>query len=42
MFSNFSKVLIVHISFTVVIKNGGTGKGIGDIRKDWYILFIIF
>ena len=31
--SNFSKVLIAHISFTAVINNGGIGKGIGGIRK---------
>ena len=30
---NFSKVLIVQISFTAVINNGGIGKGIGGIRK---------
>ena len=29
MLSNFSKVLMVHISFTVVINN----RGIGGIRK---------
>ena len=34
MLSNFSKVLMAHISFTVVINNGGIGKGIGGIRKD--------
>ena len=33
MLSNFSKVLIAHISFTAVINNGGIGKGIGGIRK---------
>ena len=33
MLSNSSKVLIVHISFTAVINNGGIGKGIGGIRK---------
>ena len=33
MLSNFSKVLIAQISFTVVINNGGIGKGIGGIRK---------
>ena len=37
MLSNSSKVLIVHISFTAVINNGGIGKGIGKgiggIRK---------
>ena len=33
MLSNFSKVLMVHISFTAVINNGGIGKGIGGIRK---------
>ena len=31
--SNFSKVLIVQISFTAVINNGGIGKGISGIRK---------
>ena len=31
MLSNFSKVLIVHISFTAVINNGDIGKGIGGI-----------
>ena len=31
--SNFSKVLIVQISFTAVINNVGIGKGIGGIRK---------
>ena len=34
MLSNFSKVLMVHISFTAVINNGGIGKGIDGIRKD--------
>ena len=33
MLSNSSKVLIVHISFTAVINNGGIGKGITGIRK---------
>ena len=33
MLSNFSKVLIVHISFTAVISNGDIGKGIGGIRN---------
>ena len=33
MLSNFSKVLMAHISFTAVINNGGIGKGIGSIRK---------
>ena len=33
MLSNFSKVFMAHISFTVVINNGGIGKGIGGIRK---------
>ena len=33
MLSNFSKVLMAHISFTAVINNGGIGKGIGGIRK---------
>ena len=32
--SNFSKVLMAHISFTAVINNRGIGKGIGGIRKD--------
>ena len=32
MLSNFSKVLMAHISFTAVINNGGIGKGIGGIR----------
>ena len=31
MLSNFSKVLMAHISFTAVINNGGIGKGIGGI-----------
>ena len=34
MLSNFSKVLMAHISFTAVINNRGIGKGIGGIRKD--------
>ena len=34
MLSNFSKVLMAHISFTAVINNGGIGKGIGGIWKD--------
>ena len=33
MLSNFLKVLIAKISFTAVINNGGTGKGIGGIWK---------
>ena len=33
MLRNFSKVLIVHISFTAVINNGDIGKGIGGIRN---------
>ena len=33
MLSNFSTVLMAHISFTAVINNGGIGKGIGGIRK---------
>ena len=33
MLSNFSKVLMAHISFTAVINNRGIGKGIGGIRK---------
>ena len=33
MLSNFSKVLMAHISFTAVINNGGIGKGIGGIWK---------
>ena len=33
MLSNFSKVLMARISFNAVINNGGTGKGIGGIRK---------
>ena len=33
MLSNFSKVSIIHISFTAVINNGGIGKGIGGIQK---------
>ena len=33
MLSYFSKVLIVHISFTAVINNGDIGKGIGGIRN---------
>ena len=33
MLSNFSKVLMAHISFTAVINNGGIGKGIGSIRE---------
>ena len=32
MLSNFSKVLMAHISFTAVIINGGIGKAIGGIR----------
>ena len=31
MWGNFSKVLILHISFTAVKINGGIGKGIGGI-----------
>ena len=34
MLSNFSKVLMAHISFTAVINNRSIGKGIGGIRKD--------
>ena len=34
MLSNFSKVLMAHISFTAVINNRGIGKGIGGIWKD--------
>ena len=33
MLSNFSKVLLAHISFTALLNNGGIGKGIGGIRK---------
>ena len=33
MLSNFSKVLIAYIYLTVVLNNGGIGKGIGGIRK---------
>ena len=33
MLSNFSKVLMAHISFTAVINNRGIGKGIDGIRK---------
>ena len=33
MLSNFSKVLVAHISFTAVINIIGIGKGIGGIRK---------
>ena len=33
MLSNFSKVLILHVSFTAVINNGGIGKGISGIQK---------
>ena len=33
MLSNFSKVLMAHISFTVVSNNVDIGKGIGGIRK---------
>ena len=33
MLSNFSRVLMAHISFAAVLKNGGIGKGIGGIRK---------
>ena len=33
MLSNFSKGLMAHISFTVVLNNGCIGKGNGDIRK---------
>ena len=32
MLSNFSKVLMAHISFNAVINNGGIGKGIGGIK----------
>ena len=34
MLSNFSKVLMAHMSFTAVINKRGIGKGIGGIRKD--------
>ena len=34
MLSNFSKVLMAHISFTAVLNNRGIGKGIGGIRKE--------
>ena len=45
MLSNSSKVLIVQISFTAVINNGGIGKGIGGIRKSTkknhiYVLYL--
>ena len=33
MLSNFSKVLIAHVSFTTVIKNGDIRKGISCIQK---------
>ena len=33
MLSNFSKVLMAHMSFTAVINNGGIRKGIGGIQK---------
>ena len=33
MLSNFSKVLMAHISFTAVLNNGNIGQGIGGIRK---------
>ena len=33
MLSNFSKVLMAHISFTAVLNNGGIRKGIGGIWK---------
>ena len=33
LLSNFSKVLMAHISFTAVLNNGGIGKGIGGIRN---------
>ena len=33
MLRNFSKVLMVHKSFTAVINNRGIRKGIGGIRK---------
>ena len=33
MLSNFSKVLMAHISFTAVLNNGDIGQGIGGIRK---------
>ena len=33
MLRNFSKVLMAHKSFTAVINNRGTRKGIGGIRK---------
>ena len=32
MLSNFSKVLMAHISFNAVINNEGIGKGIGGIK----------
>ena len=35
MLSNFSKVFIVHISFSAVINSGDIGKGIGGIQRDW-------
>ena len=31
--SNFSKVLMAHISFSAILNNGGIGKVIGCIRK---------
>ena len=34
MSTNVSKVLIVHTSFTAVIKNERIGKGIGGIWKN--------
>ena len=34
MLTNVSKVLIVHTSFTAVIKNECIGKGIGGIWKN--------
>ena len=33
MFSDFSKVLMTHISFTTVLNNGCFGKSIGGILK---------
>ena len=46
MLSNFSKVLMAHISFTAVINNGGIGKGIGGIRKgtekELYLRFVTY
>ena len=33
MLSNFSKVLMAHMSFTAVLNKGGIWKGIGGIQK---------